>query len=138
MNARPFEILGHTADTGIATSGDTLGDVIANAAHGMFALMYDMSTASPTRSVEFAVGAPTPAELLLEVLVELLYRSEAEDVAFMELVVETEGLHAGVAAKAIPTDALDLRGPPIKAVTYHELQCEHVDDRWEARVIFDV
>lgn len=138
MDARPFEILAHTADTGIATTGDTLGDVIANAAHGMFALMYDMRGARPTRHVELAVEAATPAELLLEALAELLLRSETEGVAYMEFAVETEGLHAAVSAGVVPTDTLELRGPPIKAVTYHDLRCEHVGDRWEARVIFDV
>jgi SHS2 domain-containing protein len=138
MSTRPFEILAHTADTGIATTGDTLGDVIANAAHGMFALMYDMSAARPTRNVEFAVAARTPVELLVDVLVELLYRSEVDDVSFTDLVVNTECLHAGITGRAVPTDTLELRGPPIKAVTYHDLRCEHVGDRWEARIIFDV
>lgn len=138
MIPRPFEVLPHTADTGIATSADTLGEVIANAAFGMFALMYDVSGDPATTSLEVDVEAATPAELLLEVLAELLFRAEVDDTAYGGFAVDTDGFHASVTAEGISSDGLELLGPPIKAVTYHDLRCEQVEDHWEARVIFDV
>ena len=138
MEARSFEVLAHTADTGIATTGATLGDVIANAAYGMFALMYDIGGARPAGDVTFELHADSPAELLVDVLAELLYRSEADDVAFVQIGVDVARLHASSVAGAVPANTLEVRGPPIKAVTYHDLRCEPVADHWEARVIFDV
>ena len=138
MTARPFEVLAHTADTGITTTADSLSDVIGNAAYAMFALMYDVAGLVPTASSDLRVGAATPEELLVEVLAELLYRSEVDAVAYSTFTVHLDDLEAHVVADGVAMSDLELHGPPIKAVTYHDLRCELIDDHWEARVIFDV
>ena len=138
MTARPFEVLAHTADTGITTTAASLSDVIANAAYAMFALMYDLADEATAASTEVRVEAPTPEDLLVDVLAELLYRSEVEGVAYRTFTVRVDGSDAHVVAAGSPSADLELRGPPIKAVTYHDLRCERVGEQWEARVIFDV
>ena len=128
-----YRVLDHTADTGIETDGATLEEVIANAATAMFDLMYE--SAAGVR-VEFAVEPAPPPDLLVAVLSELLYRSEVDGVSFSNITVRIEPDGTTIRAEAHP--AGELVGPPIKAVTYHDLRCEPSDDGWHARVIFDV
>lgn len=138
MTKPPYEALSHTADTGIITRADTLADVIANAAFAMFDLVYDTVDATAERNFDFVARADDAPDLLVEVLTELLYLSEAEDVAFSVFDVRADVRRAVVHAFGFSTADVELRGPPIKAVTYHDLRCEQVGDRWEAQVIFDV
>jgi SHS2 domain-containing protein len=153
----PYEVLSHTADTGIVTRADSLEAVIANAAYAMFDLMYDVDGSVPGVGVplEIAVAAeepPSPAapglppmggeteppDLLMAVLSELLYRSEVDGVAFGDFEVSAEDDRALVRVRGYPVESLEVQGPPIKAVTYHDLRCEPTDDGWVAQVIFDV
>ena len=133
-----YEVIDHTADTGVKTGGDTLADAIGNAAFAMFDLMYDLSSLSAETPVTFDAAAVSPPELLVDVLSELLLRSETDDLAFTEFRVHEAGMHATISAAGASTLGLELRGPPIKAVTYHDLRCEPDGDAWEIRVIFDV
>ncbi len=135
-----YTVLSHTADTGIAVEADSFDEVLEWAARGMFELMYDVGTASPGREVTVDVTAATREDLLVDVLSELLYRSEAEDVVPCRFtVVAADGTHVRMAAVVTPMRHELLHGPPVKAVTYHGLAVGERDDgRWHARVVFDV
>ena len=133
-----YDIVEHTADTGIETRGNTLAEAIGNAAFAMFDLMYDLSSVPATMSVAFDSTADSPPDLLVDVLSELLLRSETDDVVFSKFRVRESGLCATVEAAAATALGRELRGPPIKGVTYHRLTCEPAGDDWEIRVIFDV
>lgn len=133
-----YEQVSHTADTGIITRADSLETVIANAAFAMFDLMYSLDEAEPGASIEMEVAVADPHDLLVAVLSELLYRSEVDEIALADIEV-LPGVDRVIArGRAIPTRSLELRGPPIKAVTYHGLVCERAEDGWIARVVFDV
>ena len=154
-----YEVVSHTADTGIVTRADSLEAVIANAAFAMFDLMYDVDGSVPGVGVPFEIAvaageteSPSPAvpglppmggeteppDLLVAVLGELLYRSEVDGLAFGDFAVRVDYDRAVVRGRGYPVESLPVQGPPIKAVTYHELRCEPTDDGWVARVIFDV
>jgi SHS2 domain-containing protein len=133
-----YDIVAHTADTGIETRGNTLAEAIGNAAFAMFDLMYDLSSVPATMPVAFDSTADSPPDLLVDVLSELLLRSETGDIVFSEFRVREAGMHATVEAAGAPAIGRELRGPPIKAVTYHRLRCEPAGDDWKIRVIFDV
>ena len=133
-----YDIVAHTADTGIETRGNTLAEAIGNAAFAMFDLMYDLSSVPATLPVTFESTADSPPDLLVEVLSELLLRSETNDVVFSEFRVQEAGMCAIVEAAGATAVGWGLRGPPIKGVTYHRLTCEPAGDDWEIRVIFDV
>jgi protein archease len=138
LSRHPYRVLDHTADTGIETEAGSLEAVIANAAFAMFDLMYELRDAGPGAPVEVEVDLAPPPDLLVSVLGELLYRSEADDVAFTGVAVRRDGERLVVDAKAVPSGSLELSGPPIKAITYHDLRCEEDEDGWHAQVIFDV
>jgi SHS2 domain-containing protein len=135
-----YEVLSHTADTGIVTLADSLEAVIANAAFAMFDLMYDVDDSAPGGGVplEIAVAAEEPPDLLVGVLSELLYRSEVDGLAFGAFEVRADDDRTLVRARGYRVELLEVQGPPIKAVTYHDLRCELTDEGWVARVIFDV
>lgn len=138
--AGAFVLLSHTADTGIAVTADSLRELFEWAAVGMFSTMFDLAMCIPERHVTVAATGTRTDELLVDVLADLLYLSEAEDVVPCSFQVDEiwpneVDLSAGVA----PLRPNLLIGPPIKAVTYHDLDVSKKEDgTWTARVVFDV
>ena len=135
----PFEILDHTADTGIEARAASLPDLIRDLATGMFALMAVVDPCPPVEEISIEVSAPTDEDLVVEVLSELLYEAEVEDLVLCGFRTRmTSTRHIEVAASGVPTSDVELSGPPIKAVTYHDVTVEKTEDGWLGRVYFDV
>ena len=135
----PYSVLSHTADTGIEASAGSFADLISELATGMWFLMASASGGEEGTEVVINVSAPSSEDIVAAFLSELLYKAEVEDLFFCEFEVkEASSLAATVVAIGIPTDQVELTGPPIKAVTYHDLTVEENDDGWCARVYFDV
>ena len=134
-----FEVLDHTADTGISATADTLEDLVEVMARGMFSLMAVVTPCPADQIVDFEVSATTGEDLLYECLSELLYLSEVEDLMFCDFEIRAIDEQAlGVRASGIPIDQVEVTGPPIKAVTYHDIEAVAKDDVWHGRVYFDV
>ncbi len=134
-----YEVIPHTADTGIVAYGAALPELFEHAAYGMFDLMYDLSALRADRDVPVLAAGDTVDELLVGWLGELLFLGEVERLAFAGFTVDRleEGGVQGAATGAPLGDA-ELRGPPVKAVTWHDLAVVQIPDGWWARVIFDV
>jgi SHS2 domain-containing protein len=134
-----YRVLPHTADVGIAACGATLPEAFENAAFGMFDLMFDLSAVQGAEECGVEASAETYGELLVAWLSALLAEAEIRGLAFGRFRVEMlgDGSLSGFATGA-PSDVLELRGPPVKAVTYHDLAVEESPGGWEVRVIFDV
>jgi SHS2 domain-containing protein len=134
-----YEVLDHTADTGIIAYGVTANELFENAAWGMFDLMFDLAGLDPARDVPVMAPGDTCEELLVNWLSELLYHSETLGLALCYFTVdrlEDGGVQGS--AGGVPAGSLALRGAPIKAVTYHDLAIVENPDLWWARIIFDV
>jgi SHS2 domain-containing protein len=136
---RRFEVLSHTADTGIIAYGSTLPEVFEHAAYGMFSLMFDLDGVPSPVSRPILAAADTVEELLVAWLGEILAVAEIEDLAFSSFIVDRleEGGVQGAAA-GVPAGEASLVGPPIKAVTFHDLAVVEIPEGWWARIIFDV
>lgn len=136
---RRYETLAHTADTGIVAFGLTLEEVFVNAAFGMFDSVFDLSTVAGTVQVAVEAEGETLDELLVAWLSALLAEAEIRGLAFSKFTADLSraGRVAGSALGA-PAAGQDLVGPPIKAVTFHDLAVERAAAGWQARVIFDV
>jgi SHS2 domain-containing protein len=134
-----YQVLAHTADTGIVAYGATLAEVFENAALGMFELMFGPAQAEPTQECRVAATGEGGEELLVAWLSALLTEAEIEGLALSAFTVEAIDA-AGVRGHAagVPAAGLELRGPPVKAVTYHQASVEETPQGWVARVIFDV
>lgn len=133
-----YRIIDHTADTGVEATAPDLAGLIAVTAEAMFSLMYVCAGIDPVSTVTVTVEASSPEDLLVDVLSELLYRSEADHVALCSFTATAGETSATVETGAVPAADVELTGPPIKAVTYHELSVRDTGDHWEARVVFDV
>jgi SHS2 domain-containing protein len=136
--ARRYDILSHTADTGIVAYGATLAEVFENAAFAMFDLMFDFPTENDSVSVQIEVTAANPEDLLVDWLSTLLYEAESKEVAFRSFEVGVSEEQLWGRAGGLASDRLELIGPPVKAVTYHDLVVEKTTGGWRAQVIFDV
>ncbi|MGH8944955.1 MAG: archease [Acidimicrobiia bacterium] len=135
----PYEVLSHTADTGIEARAGSLADLVADLAAGMFTLIADPDCRTAEDRIELVVGAPTPEDLVVEVLSDLLYESEVRELWLCDFDVEPEGdLRIKVRARGVPLSEVELVGPPIKAVTYHLLTVIEDSGGWYGRVYFDV
>ncbi len=135
-----FELFEVTADVGITASADTLHELFANAARGMFALMIAPDTTRPTGSLPVEARGTDLPSLLVAWLNELLYRCEVEEWAPADVrVLEVEGGRVLGELLGEPADPArhQFKGV-VKAATYHLLECRRDGDCWRARVVFDV
>ena len=132
-------MLPHLADTAIRAYGSTLPELFENAAYGMFDLMYDLAALRPERDRPVLAAGDAVEELLVDWLNELIFTSETEAIAFCHFQVARleEGGVQGTAG-GTPFERSPLRGPPVKAVTYHDLAVVEIPDGWWARLVFDV
>lgn len=135
-----YRVLSHTADTGIEATADSFETVVATAAFGMFELMYDLATITPTAEIVASVAlADDLTETMVDALSELLYLAEADDLLCTAVTVtRSSDTELRIVAAAASTAEVELRGAPVKAVTYHDVAVAEVDPgRWMARVYFD-
>jgi SHS2 domain-containing protein len=135
-----YEVIEHTADTGIVVEARNLEELFAVAGCAMFDLMVDVATVQPAEEAKVSLEADSIEELLVAWLNELLFRAEVSGVFFSRFEVSSvkdKKLRAVV--KGEPYDSKKHAvGQSIKAATYHELQVTRKDGGWLARVIFDI
>jgi SHS2 domain-containing protein len=105
----------------------------------MFALMAPVDPCPHEITVEVEVGAATREDLVIELLSELLYESEAQNLMLCGFETTMLGpTHARVVAGGVDMSQVEPTGPPIKAVTYHAVVVEQREEDWLGRVYFDV
>lgn len=133
-------VLDHTADTGIEAEAESLPRLVEELATAMFGLVAPVNPEAARHWVEVAVSSPSLEDLVVDILSELLYRSEVDGVTFgaFRAAVPAAGHSATIEAGGVPTEEIDPTGPPIKAVTYHNLVVRALDDGWYGRVYLDV
>lgn len=131
-----YAILAHTADVGITASAPTLEALFVEAARGMAAVILDTDPPKPTGKASIGADGDDVESLLVSFLDECLYLHEANGVLASGGSVFIKGTIAR--ADLLTSSAEGAAGPQIKAVTYHQLRVERVDDHWEADVFFDV
>lgn len=134
-----YRVFSHTADTGIEAEAPTLADIYATCAYGMFDLMVELEGLTAVDEVVVRAAAGEPSQVLVDLLSELLATSEIDGVVFCTFATRTgTETEVEIVAGAVPVAEVELRGPPIKAVTYHDLTVAPTATGWFARVLFDV
>ncbi|MER3398777.1 MAG: hypothetical protein C4316_09685 [Chloroflexota bacterium] len=140
-----FEFLDHTAEIGVRAWGRDLAEAFAEAARGMFAVMYETGPVGETLVREVEVSAPDPEALLVEWLNSLLYLATVDHAVFGRFEVNIEPPKDGAewrlraTAYGEPVDpARHSFGLEVKAATYHGLKVQSLDGRAEVQVILDV
>jgi len=133
-------VLPHTADTGVEAVADSLAALISELAGAMFGMMAEAVCEGVETWIEIQVESPTVEDLAVDSLSALLYQSEVEDLflCVFEVKQAADAFALTMRAGGVPTGTVDAVGPPIKAVTYHNLIVEKRDHGWYGRVYFDV
>ncbi len=136
----PFEILEHTTDVGIVAHGNSLAELFANAAAGMFAIMADLEGVRQTEERRIEVEARDREGLMVRWLTELLYYLAAEELLFSRFIVEEVSetrLRARAFGERIDPERHRLHFG-VKAVTRHMLEVAEEDGGYRAQVLFDI
>jgi len=135
-----YEFFEHTADLGLRIRSPDLDTLFAEAAMALFAaIVEDLSTVVPTRSIELELTGDDRELLLFDWLKELLYRFDAEHLLFsrFDVKITPDGLTAKVWGEPLDRARHEL-GHEVKAITYHGLKVEQTPDGWLAEVIVDI
>jgi SHS2 domain-containing protein len=137
---KKFDVVEHTADTGIVAYGNDMQEAFANAAYGMFSLMADLRQVREETSRYIEAEAGDRESLVVSWLNELLYIFDAERIVFRRfniLQVTNTRLRADAYGEKVDPSRHRLRSG-VKAATYHMLKVAERKDLCSIRVIFDV
>jgi SHS2 domain-containing protein len=131
-----WQEIDHTADLALRIWGDSLTDLFAQAARGMFDLAVTCDATGVKVERHLALEAPDVEALLVDWLNELLYLSEIDNVAYLafEFVACTS---TQLRARLFGLPILERRRA-IKAATYHNLEVVAREAGLETEVVFDV
>lgn len=133
-----FELIEHTADTGLVAYGRTLAEAFANAAYGMFSIIADLRTVREVENRVIEVSEEDPESLLFEWLNSLIYFFDVETLIFKKFEISE---FDGYQLKAMCYG--EKYGPSrhhlkigIKSATYHMLKVDK--EKNQVQVIFDI
>jgi len=135
-----YEILDHTADVCLRIYGKSFGELFENAARAMMELITDREKINPSQEIEIEVHGENIEELLVHWLQEILFLHEVKKMVFkdfrLNLISETHAKGKAIGEK-IDIDKHELSFD-IKAVTYHNLKIEPINDKLKVDIVFDV
>ncbi|MFQ5637307.1 MAG: archease [bacterium] len=135
-----FEYIDHTADVGIKIYGETLPELFANAAYGLFDIIANLETVRADKQRFVEVEADDREALLVNWLSELNYLFFTQREIYMEFGIKhisETNLSAIVKGEALDVGRHEIY-TEVKAVTYHHLYIRGEKQGWEAQVIFDL
>jgi len=135
-----FELIDHTADIGIIAHGDTVSQVFANAARGLFSIIADLGDVRESEHRDIELEAPDRESLLVEWLNHLIYLFDTENIIFTKFdITRLSDTHLHAAAYGEKADNSRHRlKTGVKAATYHMLNIGKKADGYRAQVLFDI
>ena len=136
---KDFEVIEHTADTGIIAHGADMKEAFANAASGMFSLITDLEGIREVSHRDVMVEAAERESLLVEWLNELVFLFDTQNMLFSRF--DIGELSDTVLRARCFGEKADLSRHEIKigikAVTYHMLEVEE-NDGFRVQALFDI
>ncbi len=133
-----FQLIEHTADTGLVAYGSSLAEAFANAAYGLFSIITELNKVREVESRPVAVSAGDAESLLFEWLNHLIYVFDVEHLLFKRFDITEITKHNLKATcwgeKYNPSRHHLKLG--VKSATYHMLKVDREENR--VQVIFDV
>ncbi len=135
-----YEILDHTADTCIRVYGKSFEELLRNAACAMMELITDRDKVEPAVVIEIEASGEDREELLVHWLQEILFAHQVKKMVFKDFEVKLEDetrVKGKVFGEEIDSGKHELAAD-IKAVTYHNLKVEAVNDKLKVDIVFDI
>jgi SHS2 domain-containing protein len=137
---KEFEVLDHTADTGIIAWGSDIKEAFANAARGMFSLITELKNISENESRDIELDAPDMESLLVAWLNELIFIFDVDNILFKRFEITTlsnNHLEAKGYGEKVDLSRHKLK-LGIKAATFHMLKIDKIGSNNRVQVIFDI
>ena len=134
-----YRILEHTADMGIEAAGETLDELLVQAARGLMEIISG-AEALPREERTVEVTAGEVGEILVNWLNEILFLFDSGGFFPAEFVIE-QATENRIRARILGEPFDPVRHPidrEIKAATYHQLRLERGEEGWTARVYLDL
>lgn len=134
------ETFEHTADLGLRIRAADLDTLFVEAAQALFStIVEDLATVQPAQRIDIQLEGDDREFLLFDWLRELLYHFDAEHLLFGKFTVQVrdDGLTASAWGESLDRNRHTLEHE-VKAITYHGLRVEKINDLWEAEVIVDI
>lgn len=136
----PYEVIDHTADTGIRVWAPTLPDLFAEACRALFEQITDLKQITETHAQTICVEGVDRTDLLINWLRACLLEWTANQ-GLIQSAKIAEIRDTWLEARVF-VQAFDPQKHPvfadIKAVTYHSANLSPTSDGWQGEVIFDV
>ena len=130
------------ADCALAIEWRDLGDLFETTARAVAELMVDPATVAATIRREIALAAPALDLLLFDLIAELIFLNDSEQIILTDTSVAVETgppcrLVARVAGGPIDRERTALRADA-KAPTLHRFGVEQTAEGWRASVVIDI
>jgi SHS2 domain-containing protein len=135
-----YQIIDHTADLGIIIKGADVKNLFILAAKAMIEIMVKGGISGKTAIRDVLVEGEDFSDLMVRWLGEILYIFAAEKLIADSIEIRSLSptqLKATLALASFEPEHHQVKRE-IKAVTYHQISVDQVNDGWEARVIFDI
>lgn len=135
-----FEYLDISGDVGLRVTGGTLEELFRDAAVGMFSLITDLGKVEGKNKINVVTESDSPEGLLVAWLNELVFQFDTY--GFIGNKVDIGELSERKVFATVSGEEFDPERHEskllIKAATYHNLNLEKRDGKWQAEIIFDI
>ena len=135
---KKFDLIEHTADTGLIAYGRSLAEAFSNAAYGLFSIITDLRKVRKTESREIEIREESPEDLLFSWMNQLIYLFDTEQMIFKLCEVrEFDGrrIKATCYGEAADPERHEIK-LGVKAATYHQLKVD--PEKNQVQVILDI
>lgn len=135
--AERYQLIDHTADILVTTTGKDMNEAFENAAYALFDTMCDASSVEPLTVKKVECEAGDLGQLLVDWLSRLLFLCDVDDMLFSEFEVRITGtkLTARIKGEAMDAEKHQLK-TDVKAITYHMLEVD--ESKNSVQVLFDI
>jgi len=135
-----WETFDHTADVGLAATGDTLAELFEALGEGLCEIICPTGQVAAERTRRIAVRAEDVEALAVDFLSRIMLAIQAEHFVVAAVKVGTiseAAVEAELAGEPFDPARHELR-TEVKAVTYHQLRIARQGAHWAGRVILDI
>ena len=135
-----FKFVDHTADIAVEITGNSLIDLFETAFYALKEIVIEQNDSRISREISIKLSAESFSELLINFLSELNYFTQVKKFiikSISEIRIDDRVLSCNILYEVFDPGKHELK-EEIKAVTYHQLNLQEVDNHYIATVVFDI
>jgi SHS2 domain-containing protein len=140
----PYKFIEHTADIAVEVEAVTIEDLFSLSCHAWRDAALESSDTSSTESKFIYFSAGTLEELLVQLLGEINFMLFTHQWVFNsveELMIVQDNaaykLYADLLGEMLDHNTHHVK-EEIKAVTYHQMKIEKINNNYHTRIVFDI